>query len=866
MPPKPFGHKAGKGWCRACWADLASDAKYATGYCSHCWRDWNQAKGERDDDWVLIPDDTKRFQNTHLPLGQILFSQSTIADNFRNGTKLSETIEKLQNCRKFMYDLPRISVVKHDGRNVSMDNRRLYCLQMAFADNTLVPVKLFEDVDAYGAEDFSKKATSICGGQMVEVRSSWFESSVDLEIPRHGKVFLAQSQVNSVLKATGASYRIGKESISFWGSHRQVEEAVRQYQRVLGTYAFEEVELLDAHLKDYLWEQDFKNRYPSVDLSIRNEVLAQLGGEKEQVIAMKSCILELVKEHARIWESVSLPAHSGPYFRQVLTERQVKCSVDERSDLVHFWGNASSRDAMKNVVAELQEHVRTKQLQEEDAWLRKLIIGRQGVNVKQLCCDTKVHIKVGPDMDPFVRITGPKEEVDLVAQRLKAFLRENRWIDRELASVPGARRYLLKRLKAIQLESEARVTLSREEEKMRIRGNQRQVDYAEEMVERALAEFGSVALRVNRHLVSQLLGQQGQHIQELKADLEAEVWVPKDTDASQSHATCQVTGRREDCQVLVGKIWHYLRQYDVVIVPMEPKMAGLVIGRGGCNIKDLKAGLQIHEDTRKNPWVITGPTGDVNRFVQRLQLRFSVGSLGGLQPVSLCCPGCDADFPTEGLLVQHVEDGRCAARMCAGACGGYFPDQSSCEKHEKFCSSVKRCPGCQRGFASDKAVKVHVLATGCQACCCEGCSTIFHDSSALQEHQTTCELHQEWLRDQEVRREIQDFKRSLCDPCRMGEQKGSDCSKCKASLRKAQLRWHPDKNPENPIVSTIIFRSVQAVWNGEPGLKADESNRKEDSEERSENPARGYPRQQQKANREENFWEFRERAEKCTVQ
>ena len=34
--------------------------------------------------------------------------------------------------------------------------------------------------------------------------------------------------------------------------------------------------------------------------------------------------------------------------------------------------------------------------------------------------------------------------------------------------------------------------------------------------------------------------------EELKADLEAEVWVPKDTDASQSHATCQVTGRREE--------------------------------------------------------------------------------------------------------------------------------------------------------------------------------------------------------------------------------------------------------------------------------------------------------------------------------
>lgn len=41
-----------------------------------------------------------------------------------------------------------------------------------------------------------------------------------------------------------------------------------------------------------------------------------------EVIAMKSCILELVKEHARIWESVSLPAHSGPYFRQVLASSQ----------------------------------------------------------------------------------------------------------------------------------------------------------------------------------------------------------------------------------------------------------------------------------------------------------------------------------------------------------------------------------------------------------------------------------------------------------------------------------------------------------------------------------------------------------------
>ena len=57
---------------------------------------------------------------------------------------------------------------------------------------TLILTSLLEDPGEAGGAPFFRSQ-----GQMVEVRSSWFESSVDLEIPRHGKVFLAQSQAQA---------------------------------------------------------------------------------------------------------------------------------------------------------------------------------------------------------------------------------------------------------------------------------------------------------------------------------------------------------------------------------------------------------------------------------------------------------------------------------------------------------------------------------------------------------------------------------------------------------------------------------------------------------------------------------------------
>eukprot|EP00913_Durusdinium_trenchii_P001085 g995.t1 len=72
------------------------------------------------------------------------------------------------------------------------------------------------------------------------------------------------------------------------------------------------------------------------------------------------------------------------------------------------------------------------------------------------------------------------------------------------------------------------------------------------------------------------------------------------------------------------------------------------------------------------------------------------------------------------------------------------------------------------------------------------------------------------MRDREVRNHLHELKRMLCEKCRLGEQKGSSCPSCKATLQRARLQWHPDKNPAVESLATSVFRSVQAVWDGQP--------------------------------------------------
>lgn len=141
-----------------------------------------------------------------------------------------------------------------------------------------------------------------------------------------------------------------------------------------------------------------------------------------------------------------------------------------------------------------------------------------------------------------------------------------------------------------------------------------------------------------------------------------------------------------------------------------------MLASGGVNIKSLKEGLQTKEDTKSNPWVISGPKQDVAQFLGRLRSRFGLSAaFAGSDTYRFMCPGCALDFPSRDLMLAHVRNAPpgCSARACiASSCGAIHTDGANCKIHESLCKKVKRCPGCSKAFASDSELAKHVKSEG----------------------------------------------------------------------------------------------------------------------------------------------------------
>ncbi|CAE7443361.1 Vigilin [Symbiodinium microadriaticum] len=800
-------------WCRGCRCYVEGDLY--RGYCEHCWEQWKEARTSSSQQ-TGAPDGRSYFRITKLPVGELQFSQATISGSFRNGASLSETESMLRMNPDLVHKIPFISVVRDAGRLVSMDNRRLYTFRMAFDDDHQVPIKLFDSKEDFGVDEFHRKATSICGGHLVEVRDESTEKD-GFPLPRNAKTLVSRSW-QEVRSSMGARLYFQGNEVQLCGSRRQVEEGIRHVQRILSTYDCCTVDLHDYRAKEAVKRAsvEWRRRYPTLSVEFDAEQerhYAHIGGNAGEVKSAEALAKALVDETARVWEEVRLPSQSGPYFRHLLPRRLTgKLHVDERQDLLRICGTAGERRQMMTELEELKRDVSTKQLQVDDSSLRWML--KKGANLKELCRNTSVRVTVGDDTDTQVHVTGDSAEVKQVMERLRAFLQENKKVTKTFDLLPGSTRFVLGRLKRIRSDSEAKLYVPKDGDQVCIQGNQRQVDFAEELLQQVLfVEYGSIILKISSQLVGEIVGKNGVVIQSIKSAREVDIQFEP---ANGGWVTSQISGKKEDCTAASAEIIQRLQNYELVSLQISSSLVGLVIGKGGANIKAFKCGLQIREDTQSNPWIISGPRDDVEEFLRRLQKKFSVPVLGGLDTYRFACPDCGEDFPEERCVLKHIRQRACRACSCAGECGAYYADKASCQKHEAWCPLVKRCPGCHAAFPSEAELAKHVSRKACKARSCRGCRKIFTDIPAAELHQQSCEQYAEKMRDVEVRRHILQLKETLCSTCRFGEQKGSSCSTCKALLRRAQLKWHPDKNPDNEIIATIVFRFVQAVWDGSP--------------------------------------------------
>ena len=68
---------------------------------------------------------------TSVDVRDIFFSQSTISPTFKNGNPIEDLIASMKDGTTTVDDLETIRVVEVDGKLISLDNRRLFCMKSA---------------------------------------------------------------------------------------------------------------------------------------------------------------------------------------------------------------------------------------------------------------------------------------------------------------------------------------------------------------------------------------------------------------------------------------------------------------------------------------------------------------------------------------------------------------------------------------------------------------------------------------------------------------------------------------------------------------------------------------------------------------
>ena len=99
-----------------------------------------------------------------LDIHQILFTQSTIADIFRDGRPISDMIDALHSGFLKISDVPKIRVVRKHGQYFTLDHRRLYAFRRGLRDHSshhhLIDVILESFKDPEIVKEFQLKCTT----------------------------------------------------------------------------------------------------------------------------------------------------------------------------------------------------------------------------------------------------------------------------------------------------------------------------------------------------------------------------------------------------------------------------------------------------------------------------------------------------------------------------------------------------------------------------------------------------------------------------------------------------------------------------------------------------------------------------------
>eukprot|EP00438_Fugacium_kawagutii_P034820 Skav235153 [mRNA] locus=scaffold1923:90288:91154:- [translate_table: standard] len=144
--------------------DVARPGKFPDVDCLDTDTESECAEGEKESDSDSEWEECSHVSPDMSP-EEIYFTHNSIANRFRCGRSIHQTVQRLKQGEISADDFPAITVFERDGKWHCLDNRRLWCFKEAGLSS--VPVRR---IDASRAA--KRKFTTTNGGESVVVRSN----------------------------------------------------------------------------------------------------------------------------------------------------------------------------------------------------------------------------------------------------------------------------------------------------------------------------------------------------------------------------------------------------------------------------------------------------------------------------------------------------------------------------------------------------------------------------------------------------------------------------------------------------------------------------------------------------------------------
>jgi len=84
----------------------------------------------------------KQFEEVMANPHEVLYTNPVISDHFTCGRSVESTVQDLASGQISVEDIPRIEVVRRDGKLLTLCHRRLYAFKRALPRDALVPVRI----------------------------------------------------------------------------------------------------------------------------------------------------------------------------------------------------------------------------------------------------------------------------------------------------------------------------------------------------------------------------------------------------------------------------------------------------------------------------------------------------------------------------------------------------------------------------------------------------------------------------------------------------------------------------------------------------------------------------------------------------